>query len=535
MMDNPLQGTIYDFQGRRFLSVVLPFETAIGILKWTPYSAKTGKGEQREIVQSHARELKRAMARGEYTPVPLHAGLRPEHRAWLREEGGAGTVTVPEKQRLPLVDGGHRLYAMDMLRDDAREAVENATTDPERRAARAEVDRINALPVPLTLLLDGDLRDDFVNLQKGKPVDRSHLLSLTVQKQDVDKDLALAYQVGNVLGRDGASPFKNVIRFDTTQKGALPISCLLAKGASDRSSSLRGLARVGLQLVGEAVQPEELAYFVTATYDALNERAPDLLESDMLLAEPVHGKRGPATVLVGLATALAYRVLASGRRKVNKKDLGRLVDAARAQFDQPLYRYFNANMKRELLGAFVKEFFEDRDVEKHDDVPLGLLGVIVPSAYGLDPLPKAGRKQAATVDDDEGAPLREAAVDGVAPTVEEDPPDDQEVQDRPTPVDEPVSTEKGHPLRELVARIVKENPIATGDRRKDAMMREVLGSPDTIGMRDPAKMSKDDRNVERAQLDIVMHLGRKTLTPGEKDLLVARQVLLREAPAEAVA
>lgn len=381
---------------RRFLNVTLPFATAVQALRPELYDAVKGKGEQRPEIKAHVKHLERQVAGGTFTPTPAAANLRRSHLKRLRFEFGRAYLDVDPAEPLALTDAQQRFAAI-------RSLIQAAAAAGDAEMVR----QLNELPIPVVIHLDGQPQVDFINLQAGKPVEASHLLSLRVQQKmlpgkDMDA-VTLAQQVAKALNADPASPFHKFVKFDARGCGPLPVTTLCARSASELGSSLVGLAKVGLAMgVKDA---KALAGYVVAAWKAVSQ-APGLVGEGFPLCPPPDGTRGGATLVVGLGIALAYRLKAEGRTAPEPEDLDALLEAALGAFMTPLNGSLNASEKRGMLRAFAAELLGACG-PLHGGVPSELQRLLAPSAYGNPPLPKAAKAAAAEVP----APAGEAGDD----------------------------------------------------------------------------------------------------------------------------
>jgi hypothetical protein len=356
---------------RRFLVATVPFSVARKVLRACPFSAVTGQGEQRRVQDAHARRLREEMDAGNYTPTPVAAGLRPAHRQLVEEHAGAVRLPVRATDPLPLTDGFQRLSAMeDLLRraegDDAR------------------VRAVLALPVTLVVYLDGDTQQDFINLNRGKPVDPSHLFSLELSKGEAGGKhgpaVHAAVDAARRLHEAPASPFFGGVRFEDAAPGGVPVTTLCATGGSDLSTSL-----VGVVLAAET-DGAGAAALVTEAYKTLSDGAPELLVKGRLLCPPRRGgRKGSATLLSGVAAVVGYR---SRGRGLTAGDRERLVAAARQTLGDSAGGNLSAQRKRELMREFAAAFLAGAERAQHRRLPVGLLAALSCSAYAVPPLPK---------------------------------------------------------------------------------------------------------------------------------------------------
>jgi hypothetical protein len=394
---------------RRYTVVTLPYELASKLFKANVYDAKTGEGEQRKEIATHVKALKRDMLAGQFTPTPVSAGCRPKHLTSVVFNKYQVHLDLDEADPLPLTDGQQRFGAL-------RAIVEEAKKDENADLLK----KVLGLPITVTIHFDSKPAVDFLRLQLGRPVDTAHLLSLKVKEGLVpDKDsspLKLAMAVAKFMHGSSSSPFHKMVKFDTRGMSNLPVTTLCARGASDLSVSLMGLVKVGAKAGIET--PEELSDFVTQVVKTLNERAPYLLDTGMPLCPPPDGTRGSATMLIGLATCLAYRVYEKGNGKVEEEDLAKLVEVAEEVFETPVSGNFSSAFKRDLMKAFATRFFSDLVGPQHEGIPVELLKTLSCSSFRVSRLPKertATRGRAAT----SRAPRASAKL--ASPTVAEPP------------------------------------------------------------------------------------------------------------------
>lgn len=374
-------------QKRQLGVVILPFGEASQYLKPVLFDGARGTGQQREIVQGHVRKLKTAMENGSYTPTPASANLDKAHRKGLVMDNREFILEVSSEQPLLLTDAGHRFEALRCIANELEEKFASAKDGKDKEKQKGWLDQVLRAPVTITLYFDGDAGVDFVNLQQGRPVDAAHMLSLKVQQKLLDDpSFRLSFDIAKVLNKQNGSPFQNTIRFDSRGDASLPISTLCSKGSSDLGTSLVGLAKVGL--AGEMKDAAVLAGAVVAAYKALQTDVGILKYGKVLTPISEGGKRGQATMLIGLAVCLAYRLSVLGRTEATEDDLVKLVTAAKQTLDVPVGGNLSGPAKRKLLGEFAKMFLADLTLEKHDGLPVGLLKALSSSTFAVESLPK---------------------------------------------------------------------------------------------------------------------------------------------------
>lgn len=368
---------------RQFATVVVPFEVACDIFKSTIYNGATGRGEQREIHAPHSRKLQREIRNGTYTPTPVAVGTHKSHRDTIVYNGLDFELLVDKSNPLPLIDGHHRFDGIDEILKSLTERLKSAKTDADKELLEAQVEQVYKLPIAVTVYLDGDPQTDFVNLQLGRSVDPSHMLTMKIRRNmGATPEMANAFEIAKALASAESGPFAGQIRFDSRGKMPLPISTLCTKGSSDLSTSLAGLARV----CGN-IPPKQLAEYVSQLYTQLRADCPEVLEYGKVMT-PIGngGTKGSSTMLIGVAICVVHDLVAHGKLRLSDA-----VDAARATMNRAVAGSFTASNKRDLMGEFAESFFSSYDGEKHDRLPIDLLQLISPTAYSCESLPKVSK------------------------------------------------------------------------------------------------------------------------------------------------
>lgn len=401
---------------RRYATVTLPFSVFNKIVETYVFRGSAGPGaagEQREQDPNHVRKVVlKSMKEGAYTPTPLSCGLHRHHKEKLLIDGDQFALSVDTEAggRLPLTDGGHRRAAVNLWLSEIDKELEEAASaradgaaPPTKKEKELEElkERLLGAPVTFTLHLDGDTRDDFVNLQAGKKVERAHVQSLLMRKKSKNKEgnelLTEAYELCKMLNKRTDSPFWRIIQFDSA-KAALAWNTLCQEGKSDLGYSLVGLAQIGQDY---GLDRETLAGLVCRTYQYLLANCSAILEKSgsraKVLTQPKEGgKKGAASTLIGLAVLVAFRV---GKARSARGE----VDPAAEEHYKPLIRTVNEKFDKELAGsysasdkrAYVRDaalsYFrhwndgkKTKEVRPDEGIPVDLLDLLGWKAYGAN-------------------------------------------------------------------------------------------------------------------------------------------------------
>jgi hypothetical protein len=393
-MPRILSGPVHEFalmgHVRRYSKVTMPLVEALNFFEPVPYDAHTGLGEQRVAKPAQVKSLRLAMRKGEFTPTDWAANVPPELQGRVDRDGGLFSLELPDGKTLPLTDGGQRRSALLGLIEEQEDRLANSTSPADQEEAGAILDELSALPITTTVYLDGTPQLDFLNLQKGERVERTLILALELETEQIeDNSYFLARTVASLLLKDHASPFYGQIKMDAKSRGLIPLSTLFAAGSSDQGVSLIGLARVGALF---NLNEKRLAALFPVIRNVLRERCDGIINAGFPLTLPERGgTKGSATMLVGLAVCLAYRMGVEKQLTPPPALLADLAWAADKTLYEPIQKTFSAATKRQYLGRFAREFFKDQGVEMHEGVPLGLCEVLSATSFGLSPLKR--RKQ----------------------------------------------------------------------------------------------------------------------------------------------
>ncbi len=368
------------------------------------FDPRTGEGEQRFVIQSHANFIRDEMKEGRYAPTPFTFGTRASHRNNIVFDNGNVSLEVDSEDKLALLDGGNRSAALDMLRAEG--------------GATAKI--IDDLFIPYILYLDGDPRKDFVALQAGKPVDKNHVLSVRIASGLLDEEHApyynMAKEVAEQLHTRPDSFCHNIIQFHSkASSNKLPLSLngLCPKSEAELAYSLYGGAKIAAKFGKDA---DWLTNCILTVHQAIKDD-PDgvnLLEPGNILSPAPDGTTVGTNMLIALGNALACRLLLKQLDKPRQEDVDLVVACAINNLSVPTTGKITAAKKRAAYHEFCEEFFydlgpkpEDNDdndgeldipkngIGMHEGIPVIIIRLLSAKTFNVSKLPsetKRGRK-----------------------------------------------------------------------------------------------------------------------------------------------
>lgn len=368
---------------RKFAVITKPYSEIVKLMSPNRYDATSGKGEQRHVHEGHKRKLLKALKEGTFTPTPVAASLDEDYqkKVELDEESLTFKLSIKKDKLISQTDGGHRFAAIASLREIYADQMDDENTE-KAELAQMIVGQIDALPIVVVVYLDGSPQEDFINLQSGRTVDKTHILSMRIQRNMSDGNFKFAFELALLLNETEGSPFFEKIRMDSRINLPLPFSTLCSRSSSDLSTSLVGLSKVCAM---RDWKPAMAAKLFVQLYKKLKSDCAEALEVGKVLTPMGQGgSKGAATMMVGLVILLAYRLIQEDKKAATKEDLQFVADAVNSELDVEVAGNFNSARKRDLLQSFGSVYFADFDVPKHEGLPVKLFTAIAPSAYGLD-------------------------------------------------------------------------------------------------------------------------------------------------------
>ncbi|MFQ3675272.1 MAG: DNA sulfur modification protein DndB [Endomicrobiia bacterium] len=373
-----IQGPICNFgffpNIRKYTFCSLPYSLARRIFKCEIFRFSTGDGNQRRQHQEHVQLLRDEILNGNFTPVAISASINSNITYTV--ENDIVSIVIPDGCYISLLDGGHRFAALEALIDLMDEDSIN------------QIANFNIIAI---IYLNGDLKKDFCNLQKGLRVDRTHLLSLLEHAKREDEKLthqSLAIILAEMISSSN-TPFYQRIRFDdSSEKNSrkVPLSTLIGEEKSWPSINLTGTA----MLLNHYEKPANFAVKVLEQIYNCTKHFPVLSEGFLRVPDK---KNMLSLSWIGLLNVVLFRLLYL-KRDVDI-DSQRLIMKVLASYCTV---FPQTGMGRKGIVRWIvlicSVLFEDFDSSLlHYNLPRDLLLILKPRFYSLPPLRKMFRKK----------------------------------------------------------------------------------------------------------------------------------------------
>ena len=335
---------------------------------------KKSRGEQRATKDSHVKKLKNAHLLGHFTPAGFTYGVGSKKAVTIDEEKKTVTIRLNKSTPLKTLDGGHRLKAL--------QAIYAEVDDP---ADRAEIDN---MILPGIIELNGNTQEDFVRLQAGLAMDKTHLFGLRARggfdlKEKLQEYYPMVIDLAHRLNSESRSPITNMIRFDTRSQARVPLTAISKDGAADGAVSLFGTAKIcnkHVERIGQNNLVDWMFDIFANVWEILKEDCPDAV-SDGRLLDVKSQKVMPIQLYIGVANMVAYRLHLLNEQEITEKTKTALIASVNDTFISDLDSKWNSGRVREAMGEFASRFFAD--FAEDADFEIGMVGGDAASGGGI--------------------------------------------------------------------------------------------------------------------------------------------------------
>lgn len=278
-------------KGEKFFQTVLPYGIFRQFVFADIYDANTDTGEQRVAGVRHLGKLRSAIEQGNYTPQVFNAAIVDISQADIDKKGNI-SFPLSKENKLAILDGGTRFRALEKIRS-AKEEYEKT---------------VDNLPIPLLVYFQPEKRKrDFMNLNNGTKVNKSHLQSLEIASGQIKEDRKLfferAKELSLLLNNSESSPLKDKVTYGNTEDtGRLQFSQL----ATDHSGSLiASLYGTGKLLNLDDSTNEQYIQLFSDLYELIKERT-DIISPGKLLSLPPDGAKGNISNWISIVNTTFY-------------------------------------------------------------------------------------------------------------------------------------------------------------------------------------------------------------------------------------
>lgn len=371
-----LSGGAITNAARRFCLITLNYGLIRQHVEADIYDIETGKGEQRKGIERRVKQLRKAIVNHKLTPAPIEVCALPEH---IESIDGDNITLKFNGVTMPLLNGLQRIEALESVRDEGGPG-----------SARERL--VDNLPFPVIVHLDPDRRkEDFLNLNNGFPVSKSHILQLKIDTGTVDirsaPYLKRARDIAIKFHNNEESPFYNIIEFDQTTSASLNGGVLMTERRTDQIMSLFGSARL-MELYSKDVNWFSDIFHKIYKIIKDNTKA---FDEDYLLELPDQngGKyKSGASFLIGIVNQIVYYLYLNKKEYIDKNSEKLLIKSAlvfESFVDGDTSSKRRATLMREFAQTLFKDFLvENTKFSSHEKIPLTLITFFSPGCFGVE-------------------------------------------------------------------------------------------------------------------------------------------------------
>lgn len=364
-------------KGRKFINNTHKYGEIADWVHAETFQYETMAGWQREVSESHVKNLREEMENNNFTPTPWAVTINEWHDQSLKHSSEADKSFVNIRvgsnndHKLLITDGNHR-----------RNAIKTLLQEAEQIDDKDMKERLLNLPIAVTIHLNHEkTTGDFLNLQKSRPVARNVTKSMEILSGLIDDEedyplMRFATDAIIKLNNNTRSHLAGTVAFGEARMTEVQYASLVTPGASTLLTTVTGGAKIARHfdkspawLVDKYIEAfEGLRKFATPTDPTMGDDAVrEIFSQDMMLV-PVggtgignKGTRGGSHLLIGIANCYAYVMANRTDSTPTDQDLKWLAEAVDDIFNvDPKHSDFggSAGDKRRWMGKFVRKYFK---------------------------------------------------------------------------------------------------------------------------------------------------------------------------------
>lgn len=382
--DNPAEG-------EKFFQTVIPYGVFRKYVYADVYNIENDSGEQRVAGERHLGRIRSAIENGNYTPQVFNLSIMDISKANI-DSGGQVDFPLSETNKLPIIDGGTRFRALEKIRSS-------------KESYKEPIDR---LPIPLIVYFQPEKRKrDFINLNNGTKVNKSHLQSLEISSGNIKADklpfFERAKAISLLMNTDKNSPLCDKITYgNKDDTGRIQFSQIITDHAGSLIASLYSTSRL-LDL--DNTTNAQYVQLFCDLYELAVERT-DATTPGKLLALPPSGAKGNVSNWISVINTTYYYLYL-------KKEIGNsnevidnsnhIVSALRV-YDDLVAGDIGRRRRQNLSQVYAQKIFVDI-LEKdecpagsHFGIPIPLIAMTSASSFNVEILPGLRKTRKSTKD-----------------------------------------------------------------------------------------------------------------------------------------
>lgn len=378
---NEISGTLQtwkyrDQKARNYIEVPTNYGRIRNIAKAVIYDIEKQTGEQRNEQKGQIKILKHAVKTGEFVPTPIFASVTDD--SLVRYDGKRAFVNI-ENITLALTDGLQRNTCLEELR------IEDGDTK-----------HVDKLPITIRVYLEPEERKkDFLRLNKGKPIDVSHILNLEIDAGISAGDPETSKQAKSLAGKlhkNSKSHLNNQVNLSGGGSAPIKLSMIATAHKTEQPQTLYGSAMIAKQFEKDE---DWIVLRLIQLWQILSSKTPDLVKAGGALCPPPESRqKSVAKLIIGMSNLFMYRLFLLGQDVPTDEDIDIFVSSANKVFSSAT-KSPSAPQQRDALGRFGGLLMMDLHGNPnivtgfHDALPISLLQLFSGPSYGVTKLDKA--------------------------------------------------------------------------------------------------------------------------------------------------
>ena len=362
-IDHTLNLECYDIstneQYKYYCVGALPLYKILDMSYVYQYDAQNNDGEQRGLNTTHLKNLKKAILSNSFTPSPITLFVEDNQ---FTIKGSMATLHFDKDEPFRVIDGGHRLAAFESI------------AHKDVKLSR----RIKSMQLPVIFVLGGSPRDNFINLQMGKAVDRSQLLSMKVQSNgftgETKRHYDWAHEACSLLHNSSNSPLFGVFKFDSSSDG-VGFNAVARNSSSDNITTFLGASKLAKHY---GLSPKDYVKFLVEVY-MLCYKA-NLMTQGKILCLPPTGKVVSMNVFIGVVNVLLF--MKQNNMEINS-DTTKDILKTHLNDITNLSNKFSATGRREFFKVLCGDLFKDSNLPSYEGIPESFLNIFSGSSVAI--------------------------------------------------------------------------------------------------------------------------------------------------------